>query len=67
MSSDPGAHRLYPESTFGEKVEGLPTVLFVKDMGVVARVEGMLMADELQQLADQHFFGGAKPTAEGAA
>ena len=45
----------------------LPTVLFVKDMGVVARVEGMLMADELQQLADQHFFGGAKPAAEGAA
>lgn len=25
MATDPGAHRLYPESTFGEKVEGLPT------------------------------------------
>jgi L-asparaginase II len=25
MATDPGAHRLYPESTFGEQVEGLPT------------------------------------------
>ena len=25
MSTDPGARQLYPQSTFGEKVAGLPT------------------------------------------
>ena len=30
-------------------------------MSVVARAEGMLMGDELQQLAEHHFFGGEKP------
>ena len=36
-------------------------------MSVVARAEGMLMADELTQLADHHFFGAEKPTIEGMA
>ena len=49
------------------KINGLPTILFINDMSVVARAEGMLMADELQQLADHHFFGGEKPTIEGLA
>ena len=34
---------------------------------VVARAEGMLMADELTGLAEHHFFGGPKPSIEGMA
>ena len=49
------------------KINGLPTILFINDMSVVARAEGMLMANELQQLADHHFFGAEKPTIEGLA
>jgi thioredoxin 1 len=43
------------------KVNGLPTILFINDMSVVARAEGMLMADELQSLAEHHFFDGDAP------
>ena len=47
------------------KINGLPTILFINDMSVVARAEGMLMADELLQLAEHHFFGGEKPCIDG--
>ena len=47
------------------KINGLPTILFINDMSVIARAEGMLMADELQSLAEHHFFGGEKPVIEG--
>ena len=43
------------------QVRGLPTTLFINDMTVVARAEGALMADELTQLVEHHFFGGPKP------
>jgi len=47
------------------KINGLPTILFINDMSVVARAEGMLMADELKGLVDHHFFGGPRPEIEG--
>ena len=50
-----------PEVASILKINGLPTILFINDMSVVARAEGMLMADELQGLADHHFFGGEMP------
>lgn len=56
-----------PEVASILKINGLPTILFISDMSVVARAEGMLMADELQQLAEHHFFGGPKPAIEGIA
>lgn len=56
-----------PEVSSILKINGLPTILFINDMSVVARAEGMLMADELTQLADHHFFGAEKPTIEGMA
>ena len=54
-----------PEVASILKINGLPTILFNNDMSVVARAEGMLMADELQQLADHHFFGAEAPKIEG--
>ena len=48
------------------KINGLPTILSINDMSVVARAEGMLMADELLRLAEHHFFGGEKPSIEGS-
>jgi thioredoxin 1 len=54
-----------PEVSSILKINGLPTILFINDMSVVARAEGMLMADELQQLADHHFFGAEAPSIEG--
>ena len=54
-----------PEVASILKINGLPTILFINDMSVVARAEGMLMADELQQLSEYHFFGGEKPEIEG--
>ncbi len=56
-----------PEVASILKVSGLPTILFINDMSVVARAEGMLMADELTGLAEHHFFGGPKPSIEGMA
>ena len=56
-----------PEVASILKINGLPTILFINDMSVVARAEGMLMADELQQLSEHHFFGGPKPEIEGIA
>ena len=55
-----------PEVSSILKINGLPTILFINDMSVVARAEGMLMAKELQQLADKHFFGVEEPDTEGA-
>ena len=49
------------------KINGLPTILFINDMSVVARAEGMLMAKELQELTDHHFFAGPAPKIEGLA
>ena len=46
------------------KVNGLPTILFISDMSVVARAEGMLMAKELKELTEHHFFGGPQPKIE---
>lgn len=43
------------------QVRGLPTILFINDMTVVARAEGALMATELNPLIEHHFFGGPKP------
>mmetsp|Transcript_31743 Transcript_31743/g.101250 ORF Transcript_31743/g.101250 Transcript_31743/m.101250 type:complete len:160 (-) Transcript_31743:370-849(-) len=43
-------------------IRGLPTVLLINDMSVVMRAEGALMADELLELVEHHFFGGPKPT-----
>ena len=54
-----------PEVSSILEINGLPTILFINDMSVVARAEGMLMADELQQLADHHFFGAEAPSIEG--
>ena len=54
-----------PEVASILKINGLPTILFINDMSVVARAEGMLMADELTGLAEHHFFGGEKPVIEG--
>lgn len=54
-----------PEVASILKINGLPTILFINDMSVIARAEGMLMADELQQLSDFHFFDGPKPEIEG--
>ena len=54
-----------PEVSSILKINGLPTILFINDMSVIARAEGMLMADELQSLAEHHFFGGEKPVIEG--
>lgn len=56
-----------PEVASILKINGLPTILFIKDMSVVARAEGMLMADELTALAEHHFFDGPKPVIEGGA
>ena len=39
------------------QVRGLPTVLLINDMSVVMRAEGALMADELKEIVDFHFFG----------
>ena len=47
------------------KINGLPTTLFINDMSVVARAEGMLMANELEALTEHHFFGGPAPQIEG--
>lgn len=44
------------------QVRGLPTVLLINDMSVVMRAEGALMADELKEIVDFHFFGGPKPS-----
>ena len=46
------------------KVTGLPTILFINDMSVVARAEGMLMNKELTELAEHHFFGAPAPQAQ---
>ena len=46
-------------------VQGLPTVLFINDMTVIMRAEGALMANELQELAEHHFFGGPVPDFQG--
>ena len=46
------------------KVMGLPTILFINDMSVVARAEGMLMSKELTELAEHHFFGAPAPVIE---
>ena len=54
-----------PEVASILKINGLPTILFINDMSVVARAEGMLMADELKQLVEHHFFGGPRPEIEG--
>lgn len=45
-------------------VVGLPTVLFINEMRVVARTEGMLTAVDLQELSEHYFFGGPKPACE---
>ena len=54
-----------PEVASVLKINGLPTVLFINDMSVVARAEGMLMANELTELVEHQFFGGPKPEIEG--
>ena len=56
-----------PEVASVLKINGLPTILFINDMSVVARAEGMLMAKELKELTDHHFFGGPAPEIEGVA
>ena len=56
-----------PEVASVLKINGLPTILFINDMSVVARAEGMLMAKELQELTDHHFFAGPAPKIEGLA
>ena len=56
-----------PEVASVLKINGLPTILFINDMSVVARAEGMLMAKELQELTDHHFFAGPAPMIEGLA
>ena len=56
-----------PEVASVLKINGLPTLLFISDMSVVARAEGMLMAKELKELTEHHFFGGPKPEIEGLA
>ena len=43
------------------QIQGLPTVLLISDMRVVIRAEGALVADELEQLVEHHFFGGPEP------
>ena len=55
-----------PEVANVLKIQGLPTTLFINDMSVVGRAEGMLMAKELEQLCEHHFFGGPAPQIEGA-
>ena len=52
---------------FDPETDGDDNASVADSEGTVARAEGMLMADELQQLADHHFFGGEKPTIEGLA
>jgi thioredoxin 1 len=54
-----------PEVSSVLKISGLPTTLFISDMSVVARAEGMLMKDELINLVEHHFFGGPAPVIEG--
>mmetsp|Transcript_9935 Transcript_9935/g.25669 ORF Transcript_9935/g.25669 Transcript_9935/m.25669 type:complete len:160 (-) Transcript_9935:336-815(-) len=54
-----------PEVASVLKINGLPTILFINDMSVVARAEGMLMAQELKELTEHHFFGGPQPQIEG--
>lgn len=46
------------------KISAMPTVLFIKEMRVVARAEGMLMANDLQQLAEHYFFDGPEPACQ---
>lgn len=46
------------------QIRGLPTLLLINDMTVVARAEGALMADELKGLVDHHLFGGPSPLTE---
>lgn len=54
-----------PEVADALQVRGLPTILFIRDMSVVMRAEGALMADELHQLIDHHFFDGPPPSIDG--
>ena len=54
-----------PEVSSVLKINGLPTILFISDMSVVARAEGMLMAKELEELCEHHFFGGPAPEIPG--
>ena len=54
-----------PEVASVLRISGLPTVLFISDMSVVARAEGMLMEKELKELVEHQFFGGPKPSLEG--
>ena len=55
-----------PEVASVLKINGLPTTLFISDMSVVARAEGMLMAKEITELTENAFFGGDAPQFEGA-
>ena len=50
-----------PEVANVLKIAGLPTTLFISDMSVVGRAEGMLMAKELEELCEHHFFDGPAP------
>lgn len=54
-----------PEVASVLKINGLPTTLFISDMSVVARAEGMLMSKEITELVEHHFFGGPAPVIEG--
>mmetsp|Transcript_13019 Transcript_13019/g.22283 ORF Transcript_13019/g.22283 Transcript_13019/m.22283 type:complete len:163 (-) Transcript_13019:258-746(-) len=50
-----------PEVSSTLQIRGLPTVMLIKDMAIVMRAEGALMADELMQLVEHHAFDGPEP------
>eukprot|EP00316_Scyphosphaera_apsteinii_P022709 CAMPEP_0119319126 /NCGR_PEP_ID=MMETSP1333-20130426/48525_1 /TAXON_ID=418940 /ORGANISM="Scyphosphaera apsteinii, Strain RCC1455" /LENGTH=167 /DNA_ID=CAMNT_0007325465 /DNA_START=123 /DNA_END=626 /DNA_ORIENTATION=+ len=54
-----------PEAASMLRVNGLPTILFVNDMRIIARAEGMLMEGHLKALTENQFFGGPPLEIEG--
>mmetsp|Transcript_38156 Transcript_38156/g.50266 ORF Transcript_38156/g.50266 Transcript_38156/m.50266 type:complete len:168 (+) Transcript_38156:248-751(+) len=56
----------YPQISNAFRVRGLPTLMFLKDGELKARIEGALPAEELEKIVDHHLFDGPAPELQGA-